>query len=207
MAIIALFFITYFIGSIPFGLILTKLAGYGDIREIGSGNTGATNVLRTGNRTLAAITLMLDALKGAVLILIIVRYGASDSAVYENFSYMVALAIGFFTVFGHCFPVWLKFKGGKGVATTFGVLLAAVPFAGLAACVAWIVSAFVFRISSLAALAATLVALIVTFSVYGIDAGVIQFALTALVWFRHKDNIKRLIKGEEPKIKLKAKTS
>ena len=184
----------YLIGSIPFGLILTKIFTKQDIRDIGSGNTGATNVLRTGNKLLAALTLALDAGKGAVPIIIM-------NLVFPSL-FFIALTIimGLAAIIGHCFPIWLKFKGGKGVATALGVLLAAAPYAGLAACGAWLLSFLIFRISSLAALIAIAIAPIVTYLIYGGAPAVICTIITALVWLRHKENIKRLIAGTEPKI-------
>ncbi len=210
------FIVGYLFGSVPFGLLLTKWAGYGDIREIGSGNIGATNVLRTGNRALAALTLLFDGGKGAFAILasfyIIAPLffpscmaidcvpGFACTCYPDNIPVLFSAMAGFGAVTGHCLPVWLKFKGGKGVATTLGTLLAAVPFAGLAACATWLAMAFIFRISSLSALTALAIAPIVTGFVYGWVPAGICLLISALVWYRHKDNIKRLLKGEEPKI-------
>lgn len=177
----------YLIGSVPFGLILSKTFGLGDIRKIGSGNIGATNVLRTGNKKLAALTLILDAAKGAFAVFV----GSYDGAI--------------FAVIGHCYPVWLKFKGGKGVATALGVFLAATPFSGLAACAMWLAVAFTTKISSLAALIALLTAPIVTYFIYGAEPAAIALLITALVWWRHRENIKRLLNGTEPKISFKKK--
>lgn len=188
MDIIA-YFTAYLIGSIPFGLVLTRLGGYGDIREIGSGNIGATNVLRTGNKTLAALTLILDSVKGAAAVLILPAFLGGDP-----------LLIGLFAILGHCFPVWLNFKGGKGVSTTIGTLLAAIPMTGLAAIAIWLFMAVTFRISSLAALTAAVFSPLVTLYFYGLVPAGINALITALVIWRHKDNIKRLLKGEEPKI-------
>lgn len=183
--------LAYLLGSIPFGLVLTRMAGYGDIRKIGSGNIGATNVLRTGNKPLALLTLLLDGGKGAMAVLI-ARYMAGEDA---------ALAAGLFSILGHCFPVWLKFQGGKGVATTLGMFLVLAPLAGLAAIATWLVTAAVFRFSSLAALMAMLSTPVSAYVIYQnpILAGVSLF-VAALVWYRHKTNIQRLLKGEEPKI-------
>ncbi len=199
----------YFIGSIPFGLILCKIFSYGDIRNIGSGNIGATNVLRTGNKILALATLILDSGKGAIAVLLS-TIGYSLSSYYFPESNplkieFVSIITGLGAILGHTFPIWLKFKGGKGVATAAGVLLAAVPFTGLAACVIWLLSALIFRISSLAALIATAIAPFVTLFVYGKAPALITLLIAALVFMRHKDNIKRLIKGEEPKIGKKKK--
>lgn len=179
----------YLLGAIPFGLILTRLAGAGDIRQIGSGNIGATNVLRTGRKGLAAATLLLDGAKGTAAVLLLM--GAGHEA---------ALIAGFAAVIGHNFPVWLKFKGGKGVATTLGVLLAAAWPVGLLACLTWLACALIFRISSLAALlglaASPLYALwLADGATAGLAAG-----LAALSALRHHENIRRLLKGEEPRI-------
>ncbi len=189
-----LFLIGYFIGSIPFGLLLSKLAGQGDIRKIGSGNIGATNVLRTGNKKLAALTLLLDMAKGAIIILLLQQ----EPLIYS-------LLIGLGTIIGHCFPIWLKFKGGKGVATTIGVLLAAVPIAGLAACAVWLATAYLSKISSLAALVGIFVSVIVTFFIYGAAPAIIVAVIALLVFLRHWENIVRLIKGTESKITLSKK--
>ncbi|HKO07116.1 MAG TPA: glycerol-3-phosphate 1-O-acyltransferase PlsY [Alphaproteobacteria bacterium] len=182
----------YLLGSIPFGLLLTRLAGMGDIRKIGSGNIGATNVLRTGNRALAALTLLLDGGKGAAAVLLGARFGP-DTAVLAGAGALV----------GHLFPLWLRFKGGKGVATGLGVLLAAAFPAGLAACATWLAVAFLFRYSSLAALASFALS-----PLYGWLLGDPQIAQLAafvavLVFLRHLGNIRRLLKGEEPKIGAK----
>lgn len=185
----------YLLGSIPFGLVLTRAAGLGDIRAIGSGNIGATNVLRTGNKKLAAATLLLDGAKGAVAVLL-ARLLASD------YNYDTApLVAGLCAVIGHLFPVWLKFKGGKGVATTLGVLLAWSPAVGAISCLVWLVMAFAFRYSSLAALIALMTAPAVAFMLSGDPnlVGTISI-LALLVWIKHRANIRRLIAGEEPKI-------
>lgn len=196
----------YFIGSIPFGLLLTRLCGYGDIRKTGSGNIGATNVLRTGNKKLALATLLLDGLKGALPILfawaVVYTYPPHClSYAYENSE--VLLFMGLLAILGHCFPIWLKFKGGKGVATALGVLLVAVPYAGLSACATWLLIASIFRYSSLAALVAVAVAPLVTFFVYGPYSAGVCALIALLVWVRHSANIKRLMRGEEPKIGAK----
>ncbi|PCJ99410.1 MAG: acyl-phosphate glycerol 3-phosphate acyltransferase [Zetaproteobacteria bacterium] len=188
--------VAYFVGSIPFGLLITKLLGYGDIRKSGSGNIGATNVLRIGNKKLAAATLALDASKAAIIVHIAYKFIPYNS--YPRVSDM--LIVGLFAILGHCFPIWLKFKGGKGVATALGAFLAAVPYVGLAACMAWILTAKITKISSLSALVAAAIAPFVTFFIYGTYPAGICALITLLVWIRHKDNIKRLLKGEEPKI-------
>ena len=179
----------YLLGSIPFGLLLTRMAGLGDIRDIGSGNIGATNVLRTGNKGLALATLLLDAGKGAAAVLI-ARAVSDDLAV-------IAGACAFL---GHLFPVWLKFKGGKGVATALGTWIALAWPVGLLACATWLIVALIFRYSSLSALLA--VALAPVYAIWLGSPAQIWFGIgvAILVWIRHHENIRRLLKGEEPKI-------
>ena len=179
----------YVLGSVPYGLILTKAAGLGDIRAIGSGNIGATNVLRTGNKALAAATLVLDALKGLAALLLARWLWGEDAA----------LVAGVAAMAGHAFPVWLGFSGGKGVATGAGVLLAAQWWLGLAALVVWFAVAFTTRISSAGALAACVAAPVVAL-IFG-DAKLALFALAlgGLIAWRHKANIARLIAGTEPR--------
>jgi acyl phosphate:glycerol-3-phosphate acyltransferase len=179
----------YLAGAIPFGLILTRLGGLGDVRAIGSGNIGATNVLRTGNRGLAAATLLLDGGKGAVAVLALADWGVD-----------AALMAGFMAVLGHNFPVWLKFKGGKGVATTLGVLLAVAWPVGLVACVTWLATAVVFRMSSLAALVALALAPLDALWLSTEKVAILAAALALLSIIRHRANIRRILKGEEPKI-------
>ncbi len=196
--------IAYLVGSIPFGLLLTKIFIKKDIRDLGSGNIGATNVLRTGNKPLAFFTLLLDVAKGSAIVYLAMTTYSIDKFWFPPQHPLsietVTTTVGLAAIFGHCFPVWLKFKGGKGVATTLGVLLAAVPIAGLSACGVWLLTALLFKISSFAALVAVLIAPVVTFFAYGKTPAVICSAITLLVWTRHKDNIKRLLKGEEPRI-------
>ena len=215
ITLISIILIVYLISSIPFGLLLTKAFGYGDIRSIGSGNIGATNVLRTGNKLLAFLTLTFDGLKGAVFILLLpyalYAFHSLESALacpkYHNgISTDLYLLIGLFATLGHCFPVWLKFKGGKGVATTFGVLFAAVPWTGLIAAVTWGIVAGFSRYSSLSALCAVAIAPVVTFIYYGATPAGITALIAALVIWRHKENIKRLMAGIEPKIGAKKET-
>lgn len=189
----------YLLGSIPFGLVLARMAGYGDIRKIGSGSIGATNVLRTGNRPLALATLLLDSGKGAIAVLIAAQFGPTT-----------AVLAGGGAMLGHVFPVWLGFRGGKGVATALGTLLAIAPAVGALACLTWLAVALVFRISSLAGLAATVAApayayLLSDFPIGGAYLADPQRAALAafiavLVVIRHHANIRRLLKGEEPKI-------
>ena len=188
----------YLLGSIPFGLVLTKLAGLGDIRSIGSGNIGATNVLRTGRKDLALATLLLDGGKGAVAVLI-ARVVSEDLTVIA----------GGAAILGHLFPVWLKFKGGKGVATTLGTLIAANWMVGIGACVVWLVMAVVFRYSSLSALIAVAAAPLLALWLGTMPQAWLAAFAAVLVWIRHHENIRRLLKGEEPKIgkKKEAATS
>jgi glycerol-3-phosphate acyltransferase PlsY len=179
----------YLLGSIPFGLLLTKAAGFGDIRNIGSGNIGATNVLRTGNKKLAFATLLLDGGKGAVAAL-----------VAAHFDPLLAVIAGGAALLGHLFPIWLGFKGGKGVATTLGTLLAVNWMVGVAACLTWLAVAFGFRISSLAALVAVALSPLYAY-ILGTGPQVVLAAFAAvLVWIRHHENITRLLKGTEPRI-------
>ncbi|MCK5375086.1 MAG: glycerol-3-phosphate 1-O-acyltransferase PlsY [Alphaproteobacteria bacterium] len=201
--ILILFIVAYILGSIPFGLILTKVFTGQDLRKIGSNSIGTTNVLRTGNKILTAVTLLCDMGKGAVPILFVFGGLPSISQPFldlSDFFIPIALTIGLGAIVGHCFPVWLKFKGGKGVATTFGVLLAAVPYSGLAALATWLIVAVTTRYSSLSALCAYITAPIVTFFVYGSMPASISLAISILIWVRHKDNIKRLLNGTENKI-------
>jgi len=186
----------YLLGSVPFGLVLTRLGGYGDIRQIGSGNIGATNVLRTGNKPLALATLILDSGKGAAAVLIGGYYFGLDMAVMA----------GGGAFLGHLFPIYLKFRGGKGVATTLGVLIAISWPVGLLACATWLVTAAVFRISSLAALVAMLAAPILAH--YLAHPQIVEFAafLAVIVFVRHHANIRRILRGEEPRIGGKKKT-
>ncbi len=181
----------YLLGSIPFGLLLTRMAGLGDIRAIGSGNIGATNVQRTGRRGLAAATLLLDAAKGALAVLI---GGAVGGAPF-------VLVGGVAAVVGHLYPVWLEFRGGKGVATGFGVLIAADPLLGLLAGAVWIGVAAATRYSSAAALAAFALSPVIGGIVHA-DFAVLALAVivAVLVWTRHEANIRRLVSGTEPRI-------
>jgi glycerol-3-phosphate acyltransferase PlsY len=180
----------YLLGSIPFGLLLTRAAGLGDIRRIGSGNIGATNVLRTGNKGLAAAALLLDGLKGAAAVLIALWFGGYDAVLWA----------GIGAVLGHSFPVWLGFKGGKGVATSYGVLIAAAWPVGIAAGSIWLLMAAVARISSLAALVSFALAPVIAAVLA--DAIIVRLALViaVLVFARHHANIRRLLAGTEPRI-------
>ena len=180
----------YLLGSIPFGLLLTKVAGLGDIRGIGSGNIGATNVLRTGRKGLAAATLLLDGLKGAAAVLVAASMVDRD----------VALFAGLAAVLGHMFPVWLNFRGGKGVATGLGVLIAASWPVGLAACAVWLLVAGIVRLSSLAALAAFASAPCIALILEDFGLVKLAFTIAVLVFIRHQANIRRLFAGTEPRI-------
>ena len=188
----------YLLGSIPFGLVLTKAAGAGDVRKIGSGNIGATNVLRTGHKGLAAATLLLDALKGTLAVLIVydlsLRFGAHipDARTY---SYIAGLG----ALLGHIFPVWLRFRGGKGVATFIGALLAMFPEAAACFAVVWLGVAAATRYSSLAALCAT-AAVALFYLVSGWAGLPFILVMAALIFFKHQENIRRLREGRESRI-------
>ena len=186
----------YLLGSIPFGLVLTRLAGVGDIRKIGSGNIGATNVLRTGRKDLALATLLLDAGKAGIALLL-ARWLASGT----DYVIEIGLLAGASAFIGHCYPVWLGFKGGKGVATFFGVLFAGIWPLGVIAGITWLAIATIFRISSLAALCAAAVAPLAAF-IAGFSWSEIIFALVlaVLIFWRHRANIARLRDGTEPRI-------
>ena len=180
----------YLCGSVPFGLLLTRAAGLGDIRDIGSGNIGATNVLRTGNRKIAAATLVLDALKGAAAVLL----GGM------LFSPRLALWAGLGAVLGHLYPVWLGFRGGKGMATSLGVYLAASPPIGLLCCAIWLVVAKLTRISSASSLVAIGSAPPLFWLLHDSFPAMLALAITAVVFFAHRENIARLRAGTEPRI-------
>lgn len=180
----------YLLGSVPFGLVLTRAVGI-DLRAIGSGNIGATNVLRTGRKGLALATLLLDSGKGAIAALLALALAGSTEA---------TIAAGFFAVLGHNFPVWLKFQGGKGVATTLGVLVATAWPVGLAACGTWLAVAALFRYSSLAALLALAASPAYAWVLATPLHAVMAAALAVLAFVRHKDNIRRLLNGSEGRI-------
>lgn len=187
--------LSYLLGAVPFGLVFTKLAGLGDIREIGSGNIGATNVLRTGRKDLALATLLLDAGKGAIAVLL-TRYLVSPE---------LAAIAGAAAFIGHCFPIYLGFKGGKGVATFVGTLFAISWMLGLAFAGLWLLAAALFRISSLSALIASLLSPLAAYYLQ-LGPGWMPIAfMTLVIYIRHRDNIARLMKGEEPKIGTKKK--
>jgi len=179
----------YLLGSIPFGFIITRAAGLGDVRKIGSGNIGATNVLRTGRKGLAALTLLLDALKGTAAVLLASSYGPD-----------AAVAAGLGAFLGHLFPVWLGFKGGKGVATYLGILIALAWSAALVFAVAWLLVAFITRYSSLAALVAAICVPIALFVSGQLLPAQLFTLLSLLVFWKHRANIVRLLQGNESRI-------
>ncbi|MCL4117388.1 UNVERIFIED_CONTAM: hypothetical protein GTU68_058699 [Idotea baltica] len=185
--------LAYLLGSIPFGMVLARVMGLGNLRDIGSGNIGATNVLRTGNKFAAFLTLVFDAGKGGIAVLI----------AHSLFGAAAAQIAGLCAFLGHCFPVWLKFQGGKGVATFLGIVLALAFPVGIAACLTWLATAVLTRFSSLAALIAA-----ASVPIWGYLFGnstiiACTCFLAILIWARHKGNIERLLKGNEPKIKIK----
>ncbi|WP_147109234.1 glycerol-3-phosphate 1-O-acyltransferase PlsY [Tateyamaria sp. syn59] len=187
--------IGYLLGSIPFGMVLARMMNLGNLREIGSGNIGATNVLRTGNKTAAALTLLLDAGKGAAALLL-----ARATTGHEDAAQIAGLA----AMLGHCYPVWLGFKGGKGVATFLGLLFALHWPVGIGACIAWLVGAGLSRISSMGAIVAAAAS---TFLIMGLGASralILGVILTLLVFWRHRENMRRIKAGTEPKIGQKS---
>ena len=190
------FGIGYMLGAVPFGLVLVYMKTGQDIRTVGSGNIGATNVLRTGHKGLALLTLVLDALKGAIAYIICSFWLSPDSAAYA----------GFGAVIGHCFPVWLKFKGGKGVATGMAVIAAISPLAGLVMAASWLLTAVITRLSSLSALLSFLAAgLMVSFGPVdmSVPVQITVWGIGGLSWIRHKENIQRIVKGKESRISFK----
>ncbi len=180
----------YLMGSVPFGMIVARIMGLGNLRQIGSGNIGATNVLRTGNKLAAALTLLLDAAKGAVAVVLARSLAGEDAA-------QIAALCAFV---GHCYPVWLGFKGGKGVATFLGLLLALDWRVGVACCLSWLVAAMIWRVSSMAALFAAAVSTIWMVTLGYPQAFMLGVVLTLLVFWRHRANISRIRAGTEPKI-------
>ncbi len=179
----------YLLGSIPFGLILTRMAGLGDVRKFGSGNIGATNVLRTGNKKLAATTLLLDALKGT-----------AAAAIASFWGVEAGIAAGFAAFLGHLFPVWLSFRGGKGVATYIGVLLGLVPVMVLLFAAIWLAMAKITRYSSLSALVATAAVPVALYAAGNGKVAVLFAVMTAIAWIKHRANIQRLLSGTESRI-------
>jgi glycerol-3-phosphate acyltransferase PlsY len=192
VSLVAAAVIGYLFGSIPFGLVLSRLAGHGDIRRIGSGNIGATNVLRAGGKGLAALTLVLDVAKGALAVAIGGRWGAA-----------AALAAGAAAAVGHIFPLWLGFRGGKGVATALGVLVVLAWPVALAASLVWFTVALVSRYSSLAALAAAAAAVLFAAAVADRATALVVAGIAVLVTLRHHANIRRLVAGNETRISFR----
>ena len=201
-----IFIICYLIGSIPFGLILTKLFDNNDLRNIGSGNIGATNVLRTGNKTLALLTLILDLSKSFIPLFIFFKL--YPHPIINDFFNLIKvdkifliLVFGYFFVLGHCFPIWLKFKGGKGIATSLGVILSIDFFIGLCLLTIWILVFLIFKISSLSALiSSTSFPILIFFKYEKVNLLYLSILLTIFVFFTHRANIIRLLKKEEKKI-------
>ena len=184
----------YLLGSIPFGMVIARALGLGDLRKIGSGNIGATNVLRTGNKPAALATLLLDSGKGAIAVLIARHFGGDTAA-------MLAGGAAFL---GHCFPVWLGFKGGKGVATFLGTLIALHWPLGLIACGVWLLTAVVSRISSLSALLAAALSPVFAWGLGRTDLMAVSLFMAVLIFVRHRPNIVRLLDGSEPRIGKKS---
>lgn len=193
LAIIIAGALGYLLGSIPFGLVFTRLAGLGDIRQIGSGNIGATNVLRTGNKFLAALTLIGDMLKGTFAVLLANQFWGPDAA----------LVAGLAAFLGHLFPVWLRFRGGKGVATYIGVAFGIFPLAALVFCVVWLATAIVSRYSSLAALAASVLTPIFVWTQGRVVFAALFCVMTILLFVMHRGNISRLTTGTESRINFR----
>jgi len=201
-----IFIICYLIGSIPFGLILTKLFDNNDLRNIGSGNIGATNVLRTGNKTLALLTLILDLSKSFIPLFIFFKLYPHpiindffNPVIFDKI--FLILVFGYFFVLGHCFPIWLKFKGGKGIATSLGVILSIDFFIGLCLLTIWILVFLIFKISSLSALiSSTSFPILIFFKYEKVNLLYLSILLTIFVFFTHRANIIRLLKKEEKKI-------
>lgn len=192
---IAALVLGYLLGSIPFGLVLTRAAGLGDVRDIGSGNIGATNVLRTGNKGIAALTLLLDLLKGTAAVLIGHAIGALGGV-----AILASLAAGLAAFIGHTYPVWLGFKGGKGVATYIGILLGLNWPGALAFCSVWLLVAILSRYSSLSAIVAAIVTPIWLLTVGDYATAILAALLSVLLIYKHRANIHRLVAGEEPRI-------
>ncbi len=190
--LVAAFLVGYLIGSVPFGVLFTRMAGVGDVREIGSGNIGATNVLRTGRKGLAVATLIADLLKGALPSFLAFSWYGPD----------MAILAGLGTVIGHCFPVWLGFRGGKGVATAAGVILALTPVLLLGVLVVFVLVVAISRYVSLGSITAALAAPLLALWTGYVQAAELYFILAALIFFRHLDNVRRLITGRENRLEL-----
>ena len=187
--------LAYLLGSIPFGLVLTRLSGLGDIREFGSGNVGATNVLRTGHKKLALLTLLLDSGKGAFAVLLAYHVYPSSENGFE-----LSIFAGIAAVIGHNYPIWIRFQGGKGVATTLGTLLAIAWPVGIATCITWVIAAVIFRYSSLAAIISLVASPFYALYLDREEIFVLASSLAILAIIRHHANIRKLITGNEKKI-------
>ena len=182
--------LSYLLGAVPFGLVITRMLGLGDLRQIGSGNIGATNVLRTGNKPAALATLLLDSGKGAIAVLLARQFAGEHAAIIA----------GGAAFFGHLYPIWLGFKGGKGVATFLGTMIALAWPLGLAACAVWLATAVVTRISSLSALVAAAATVPLAWVLGHPELMLLSAILSALIFWRHRSNIARIARGTEPKI-------
>ena len=194
-------FMGYLIGSVPFGLVLTKMSGLGDIRNIGSGNIGATNVLRTGNKKIAFLTLILDGSKGA-LALFLLTFILTNTSILSLYNYeLIISVVAVSSILGHCFPIWLNFKGGKGVATGFGTILFLNLIVGIIALIIWVLIAKLFKISSMSALISYfLIPFLMVFNSAENYFIIASIFISLICWFQHRENIKRLLNRTEPKI-------
>ena len=194
-------FMGYLIGSVPFGLVLTKMSGLGDIRNIGSGNIGATNVLRTGNKKIAFLTLILDGSKGALALFLLTSVLTNTSILNLYKSELIMSVVAISSVLGHCFPIWLNFKGGKGVATGFGTILFFNLIVGIIALIIWVLIAKLFKISSMSALISYfLIPFLMIFNSAENYFIIASIFISLICWFQHRENIKRLLNRTEPKI-------
>ena len=194
-------FMGYLIGSVPFGLVLTKMSGLGDIRNIGSGNIGATNVLRTGNKKIAFLTLILDGSKGALALFLLTSVLTNTSILNLYKSELIMSVVAISSVLGHCFPIWLNFRGGKGVATGFGTILFLNLIVGIVALVIWALIAKLFKISSISALISYfLIPFLMIFNSVENYFIIASIFISLICWFQHRENIKRLLNRTEPKI-------
>ena len=194
-------FMGYLIGSVPFGLVLTKMSGLGDIRNIGSGNIGATNVLRTGNKKIAFLTLILDGSKGALALFLLTSI-LTNTSILSLYNYeLIMSVVAISSILGHCFPIWLNFKGGKGVATGFGTILFLNLIVGIIALIIWILIAKLFKISSMSALISYfLIPFLMVFNSAENYFIIASIFISLICWFQHRENIKRLLNRTEPKI-------
>jgi glycerol-3-phosphate acyltransferase PlsY len=194
-------FMGYLIGSVPFGLVLTKMSGLGDIRNIGSGNIGATNVLRTGNKKIAFLTLILDGSKGALALFLLTSI-LTNTSILSLYNYeLIISVVAISSILGHCFPIWLNFKGGKGVATGFGTILFFNLIVGIIALIIWVLIAKLFKISSMSALISYfLIPFLMIFNSVENYFIIASIFISLICWFQHRENIKRLLNRTEPKI-------